>query len=376
MARYCIITYDAGDISTGHAIRSTMLVEMLSSKGSVHVITFPEDERKLIKIIENLNNITFFRFKGNEKRSRRLVKILGFDPNHVIRFYIYMLLTLLKIRNIAKKCDAIIIESAIFIPFAFLAKIIGKPLIFSSHGSTLLEKPSNLRWLYSFLRRLFWSIMEPLIIRLSDFVIAISHKDKEYWKNKYHYPENRIITINYRLPSTMTKNLLIQRELENTSRPIHTVNHFKYKNNLIKITFIGNLYAPHNREAANLIIERIAPKFEKYKGRVKFLIVGKGKELLSNKGKSGIVEFTGYVDNISDIIYNSDILIAPLMSGTGVKTKMLLYLKSGKWIVATKTAIEGIPEGELRGKLVIVNDDVKEFVERLEKVICLYFNYC
>ncbi len=71
--------------------------------------------------------------------------------------------------------------------------------------------------------------------------------------------------------------------------------------------------------------------------------VGPGSEQLRWEVPSGhVVEPLGVVDDLSEAIASTDIALAPLAAGAGVKTKMLDYLALGCRVVATPIAVEGI----------------------------------
>ncbi len=55
------------------------------------------------------------------------------------------------------------------------------------------------------------------------------------------------------------------------------------------------------------------------------------------------VEVTGRVEDIRPYIWNSDVVLLPMTSGTGIKNKLLEAWACGVAVVATPLACQGIP---------------------------------
>lgn len=101
------------------------------------------------------------------------------------------------------------------------------------------------------------------------------------------------------------------------------------------VTFVGGMGYPPNREAAEEVI-RVAELVNRSM-RVNFYLVGP-----SPPPAKPPVYATGYVDSTAPYVLGSDICVAPVRRGGGVKLKVLEYMASGKPIVATGKAVEGV----------------------------------
>ena len=106
-------------------------------------------------------------------------------------------------------------------------------------------------------------------------------------------------------------------------------------------TFVGGMTYGPNMEAARLIATKIGRKvYEKLKEKVLFLIVGPDppKDVFN----LSYVRATGYVNSISPYVGASDLCIAPIFKGGGVKLKILDYMALRKPIIASNKAVEGL----------------------------------
>ena len=115
--------------------------------------------------------------------------------------------------------------------------------------------------------------------------------------------------------------------------------------------FLGNSRHLPNAIAKEVIRERIAPKVPE----VTFVMAGPG----GPEYKQGNVESLGFVDDADALIRASDLYIAPIQSGHGVKTKLLSPIAQGVPILSTPLGAEGFPV--VNGRNMVVEGDVDQF---------------
>ena len=134
-----------------------------------------------------------------------------------------------------------------------------------------------------------------------------------------------------------------------------------------RIGFIGSFSHPPNIEALRFICEEIAPlAFESDLGLI-FLIAGRNPpEHIIQHAPSNVV-FLGFVERLSDFYDQVDVVIAPLLSGGGVKIKVAEAMLYGKAIVTTAIGAEGL--GVQNGSELLVADSAREFVDHLEQLL-------
>jgi glycosyltransferase involved in cell wall biosynthesis len=133
------------------------------------------------------------------------------------------------------------------------------------------------------------------------------------------------------------------------------------RNDKKRVLFTGGLSYPPNRDAVDTICNYIAPHFG---DNVEFIIAG------SNPPKIQIpqnVTFLGYVEDIMQMILQSDICIAPLRYGSGTRFKILEYMAMGKPVVSTSKGAEGINYTNHRD--IVIEDDFTEFSGRIADLL-------
>jgi len=109
-------------------------------------------------------------------------------------------------------------------------------------------------------------------------------------------------------------------------------------NDAFVIIFHGFLSYMPNREAATLLVANILPRILEKHPDVYLLLVGKNPPELFHPN----VISTGFVKSTAEYLAAADLAVVPLMRGGGTKLKMLEYLASGKAIVSTFKAAEGL----------------------------------
>jgi len=100
-----------------------------------------------------------------------------------------------------------------------------------------------------------------------------------------------------------------------------------------KIVFVGACNFWPNLEAIEIIKQRIAPKLRD----IEFIIVGKG----CKPQKEGNVTIIGEVKELEPILKEASAFIAPILSGRGIKTKVLTYFLHQKPVIGTSLAFRG-----------------------------------
>lgn len=197
-------------------------------------------------------------------------------------------------------------------------------------------------------------IYEFIICHLSKKVICVSQTDKDYFIKYFKLDPHKIEVIENPVDASIfypdsARNEKIRQELG-------------LRDDEKFVLFFGQLDNHPAIEALKVIINNILPGLEKRKLNYKLVICGKGdgKGLLKSFTHEQLI-FKGFVDRIQDYINASDIVIVPLMSGSGTRMKILESLACGKRIISTTIGAEGLEEN----KLLEIEDDWEKFVQRI-----------
>jgi Glycosyltransferase len=289
-----------------------MMETIYPQRGGMHEQVYllkRELERRGIKA-----EIIAYSKRKAEERGKRLLWLRSLSPSFI--------------RNIVKgDYDAIIAETAwISLPSIISSKISSTPCILHLHS---IESKQDVGLTTT--GKTLVRILEYLGKNFCDIVLVPSENDRALLNS-----EKAVV-----FPNVIDVDAFSNYTPVDLKRPA--------------VVFVGGMGYPPNREAAEFLI-RVA----KILGdKVNFYLVGPSPPPVSPP-----VYATGYVESTIPYIMSADICVAPVKRGGGVKLKVLEYMMSGKPIIATRKAVEGIDD------IVYINaESEEEFAKRIIDVL-------
>lgn len=216
--------------------------------------------------------------------------------------------------------------------------------------------------------KLYVGLSEKMLVRKSNYIIAVSELVKEYAVNLGADSDNVIIA----------KNGVDLKEFQEYSRLVsrrELRRRFGIPEDSFVFVFHGSLYYGQNQEAIkNIIKMRKEVEKQKLGENYYFLIVGGPirllKQFLNLSGDIDNVKFTGYVEDIKPYLFSADCGIAPFpldVKPGGPRLKILEFLAAGLPVITTETGISGYEE--------LVDDQpiylMKEVFENLKNLLPL-----
>ena len=161
------------------------------------------------------------------------------------------------------------------------------------------------------------SDLESWALKRADIVIAIQDKEAEHFRK---ISEIRVVTIGYIIPDQ------ILPVRERNGQPL-------------KIGYLGS-GNPFNVTSILNFFEDLDPSVSANKA-VEFHLAGTICKAVSGRVENKVT-YWGIVDDVADFYTDMDVLINPMVGGTGLKIKSVEVLAFGKPLLATKDAMVGI----------------------------------
>lgn len=138
---------------------------------------------------------------------------------------------------------------------------------------------------------------------------------------------------------------------------------------------IGAMDWAPNKEGIHWFLEEVWPLVLAKNSKAKLKLAGKDLDFVKAefKGKHKNVEFLGEVESALDFIRNNDIMVVPLLSGGGIRIKILEGMALGKTVISTAIGAEGI-DGK-SGQHFLLGNNPEEFAQHVlmaisEPILC------
>jgi glycosyltransferase involved in cell wall biosynthesis len=327
--------------NTGYSVRICNLARGLARQGNEVQVILPSYKPRS----EEVEGLKIIRIRGI--LPRKLLELLGkiVEIEKPTSLYFFDPIFIFKAYKIVQQCDIVQLEQQTTgVLFAIIVSLVcKKPLVVDCHDvlQSLRVKISG------GMRRFLETFCERITYRFSNLILTVSEEEKKLLIN-YGISEDKIRVV----PNGVDVNYFNVKIDASHVKEQYGLNHRV-------VVFVGNMeYAP-NKEAAQLIVSRIAPLVKRRIKDTKFLVVGR----TQTKFNSSDIVFTGVIDNVAEVLRASDVAIAPLLHGSGTRLKILEYFSCGLPVVSTTIGVKGLPVKN--GLHLLVEDDPARFASKI-----------
>lgn len=134
------------------------------------------------------------------------------------------------------------------------------------------------------------------------------------------------------------------------------------------MVFVGDMGSTPNVDAMIYFYKEIYPKIRESVPSIQLVIVGRNpaKEIIALT-KDPNIQVTGAVEDVRPFIASSTVVITPMISGMGIKNKILEAMSMGKVVITTSAGCEGIHITHCTDG--IVANDPEDFSEKVRYVL-------
>lgn len=326
-----VISYPFLPATTGGEISTLQLLTYMSHVHDVTVFTVEPYSTQYDTGTAKFDLIFGMPFKASRYYSLRLIGVVS---------------ALIK----RKQADWIFFDQPWFGWLMLALKLVtGKRLFMRSNNIEYMRFKSMGKWYWTLLY-----IYEKWTYRIADMVIFVSEPDRQKAIYEFDLKAEKTLLTPYGVTYAHQPEKASE---QNTDQLRHTLGVNPHEK---MILFFSTLSYYPNYEAVGLIANEIYPRLLNANGfSFKLIICGKGLpdsyiQLLSDKPE---FKYTGFVDDISLYIDAADVMINPIVSGGGVKTKAVDTLARNQRVISTRTGAEGINADVCGTNLIITNDD-------------------
>ena len=253
--------------------------------------------------------------------------------------------------------DTLIIEHPYLSWLAFaIRKRTGINVIIHTHNIEYQRFKSTGKWWWPILKR-----YEKKSFQKADGLFFIAPEDKEFAITQWHIPAEKCFDLPFGIEISSNPT-----DKDQCKEVVSTKHNIKSEEKIL--LFAGALNYRPNLDAVKIILDKINPLLlQQPSFRYKIIICGKGlpeemNELKKYSDKNII--YAGFISDIATYYKAADIFVNPVLSGGGVKTKIVEAIAYGTTVISTETGAAGMVKDVCGEKLQIVADDSWESFER------------
>lgn len=131
----------------------------------------------------------------------------------------------------------------------------------------------------------------------------------------------------------------------------------------LSLYHVGAMDWQPNIEGINWFLDDVWPLIETEFPDVQCSLAGRKMPQHLLKRSSGKLKIEGQIDSVQEFVKSKNIVIVPLLSGSGMRIKIVEALAMGKVILSTSAGAEGIPYTD--GENLLIANTPEEFVLKL-----------
>ena len=290
------------------AFGQELFLRVMKKNFTVKIITFN-------KINKKSGNVTFVKLKSSIVR--KIFFFLTFLKSPRLTHYLSReFLSEFKNAILEFKPDYIYAEHIFMMQYLLRVKSDFGKIYFNDESCLFINKYNLRKSFIEKMRNINIAKYEYKACNNSDLIITITEEEKIYLKK-------------LRLDNT-----------ENIPYGINT-KHFYYnwKSDLkeIKILYVGDYNHYPNREAVNIIVNKIFPELKENISNLKFIIVGRNTNKLKIKADKNVFIFEN-VEDVRIYYWSCTCMVVPVFSGSGLRIKVLEAASCGIPLVISPLA--------------------------------------
>lgn len=305
----------------------------------------------LFKYLSNKNTVWFaFRY-GRESDEQGIDRGIANSPRVIAQLF--------NLRFLRRLLGILQQEKIEVIFVAFLWSAIHGSLLKLFTGKTLIVDTHNVEFLrFRQASSPFWpfvAILELITYTIADHIICVSEVDKASIQTTFRVPEYKL-------------------NVAPNGADIATLSDYSPNTNKVKqslglqpdqamILFYGSLNYSANKQAVDIIIDEICPRLRQLHKNWRIVIVGAGSEdyIRNHPEKlSPEILFTGFIADLAAVIRSSNVVIAPLISGSGTRLKILESVACHRRVISTPIGAEGL-DLDVFGPSLLIHQNWDEF---------------
>jgi GT2 family glycosyltransferase/glycosyltransferase involved in cell wall biosynthesis len=132
--------------------------------------------------------------------------------------------------------------------------------------------------------------------------------------------------------------------------------------------FLGSFRHLPNQEGLEWFTRHVLPRILQQRPNARLVVIGSDPpQRHSLPGNSDAIELVGFVEDVMEPLRRYSLFVCPILSGSGVRVKLLEAFASGIPVVSTTIGAEGLAQAD--GEICGLADDPQEFADRAARLL-------
>ncbi|MGH9558016.1 MAG: glycosyltransferase [Bryobacteraceae bacterium] len=127
--------------------------------------------------------------------------------------------------------------------------------------------------------------------------------------------------------------------------------------------FLGSFRHLPNEEALHWFVHKILPRVRSKEPRARLIVIGSDPPPRHSLPEADAIELAGFVEDVREPLSRYSLFVCPILSGSGVRVKLLEAFAAGIPVVSTRLGAEGLAAKD--GEICALADDPELFAERV-----------
>jgi O-antigen biosynthesis protein len=133
------------------------------------------------------------------------------------------------------------------------------------------------------------------------------------------------------------------------------------------LLFLGSFRHLPNQEALTWFLREVFPKVRAEEPRARLVIVGSDPPARHSLPGSEAVDLIGFVEDVREPLKRYSLFVCPILSGSGVRVKLLEAFAAGIPVVSTRLGAEGLASKD--GEICALADDAPSFAAHIVSLL-------
>ena len=133
------------------------------------------------------------------------------------------------------------------------------------------------------------------------------------------------------------------------------------------LLFLGSFRHPPNQEALQWFVRRVFPKVRAGEPRARLMVIGSDPPPRHSLSDTKAIDIVGFVEDVREPLSRYALFVCPILSGSGVRVKLLEAFAAGIPVVSTRLGAEGLTA--IDGEICALADEPAAFADRILELL-------